>query len=144
MPQPQQNYENHARYVPLFHFVMYAVLTANLVGGIVAVAKRPGIDSTMALALAIALIILAWYARAFAIAVQNRVIRLEETLRLERLLPPDLRARIPELSVAQLVGLRFASDAELPDLCRRTLDESLGTRAIKQQVKNWRPDYLRA
>ena len=144
MPQPTQNYANHARYVPAFHFLLYAIVTANLIGGIKAVVKYPGLDSTMTLLLAIALLILTWYSRAFAIAVQNRVIRLEETLRMERLLPPDLKARIPELTIRQIVGLRFASDAELPDLVRRTLDEQLDTKAIKQQVKTWRPDFLRA
>ena len=139
-----QDFQNHARYVPAYHFFLYAILLANLVGGIKAVVKYPGLDSTMTLLLAIGLILIAWYARAFAVSVQNRVIRLEETLRMERLLPPDLKARMGELSVSQLVGLRFASDAELPALVRRALDEKLPQKAIKQAVQQWRPDYLRA
>ena len=139
-----QNFDNHARYVPAYHFILFAILLANLVGGIKAVVKYPGLDSTMTLLLAIGLILIAWYARAFAVAVQNRVIRLEETLRMERLLPPDLKARVGELSVSQIVGLRFASDAELPALVRRTLDEKLPQKAIKQAVQQWRPDYMRA
>ncbi len=85
------------------------------------------------------------FARLFALSVQDRVIRLEERLRCERLLPPDLQPRIVEFEPAQLVALRFASDAELPGLARKVLDEKLKDRkAIKQLMKTWRPDYLRA
>lgn len=81
----------------------------------------------------------------FALTVQDRVIRLETRLRLERLLPADLKARILEFSVGQLIALRFASDAELPDLARRVLDEKVkDKKAIKQMIKTWKPDYLRA
>jgi hypothetical protein len=84
-------------------------------------------------------------ARMFALTVQDRVIRLEERLRYQRLLPADLQPRIGEFTVNQLVSLRFASDAELPALARRVLDEKMNERkAIKQLVKSWRPDYLRA
>jgi len=77
--------------------------------------------------------------------VQDRVIRLEERLRCERLLPADLKPRIAEFTVSQLVALRFASDAELPALARKVLDEKISERKpIKQLVKNWRADYLRA
>jgi hypothetical protein len=73
------------------------------------------------------------------------VIRLEERLRYERVLPADLKPRIEEFTVSQLVALRFASDAELPGLARKVLDEKMNERkSIKQMVKNWRPDYLRA
>jgi hypothetical protein len=84
-------------------------------------------------------------ARVFALKVQDRVIRLEERLRMERLLPADLQARIEEFSVPQLVGLRFASDAELPELARKVLDEKVKeAKAIKRMVKSWRGDFLRA
>jgi hypothetical protein len=83
--------------------------------------------------------------RLMALKVQDRVIRLEEHLRYERLLPADLKPRIGEFSVAQVVSLRFASDAELPALARKVLDEKMNERkAIKRMVKTWRPDYLRA
>ena len=95
--------------------------------------------------LALALIAGFLSARRFALAVQDRVIRLEERLRYQRLLPADLQPRIEEFTVAQLVSLRFASDAELPALARKVLDEKMQERkAIKQLVKNWKPDYLRA
>ena len=84
-------------------------------------------------------------ARMFALSVQDRVIRLEERLRYERLLPPDLQARILEFEPGQLVALRFASDAELPGLARKVLDEKLSDRkAIKKMIQNWQSDDLRA
>jgi len=83
--------------------------------------------------------------RLFALKVQDRVIRLEMRLRMERLLPADLKARIEDFTVGQLIALRFASDPELPDLARRVLNDKVTQRkAIKQMVKNWKPDYLRA
>jgi hypothetical protein len=83
--------------------------------------------------------------RTMALRVQDRVIRLEEQLRYERVLPAGLKPRIGEFTVDQLISLRFASDAELPALARRVLDDKIDQRkAIKQMVKSWRPDYLRA
>jgi len=84
-------------------------------------------------------------ARLFALAVQDRVIRLEERLRYAQVLPPDLQGRTRELTIDQIVSLRFASDAELSSLIRKVLDERLTQRkAIKQLIENWRPDYQRA
>ena len=93
---------------------------------------------------AVALLLLAFLARLFALGVQDRVIRLEERMRYERLLPEDLKARIGEFTISQLVSLRFASDAELPALARKVLDEQIKERkAIKQMIQSWRPDYQR-
>jgi len=95
--------------------------------------------------MALAFFVLAFFARVFALTVQDRVIRLEMRQRLAEVLPVDLRPRIPEFNVAQLVSLRFASDAELPALARKVLDEKLDNRkAIKQLIKDWQGDYLRA
>ena len=94
---------------------------------------------------AAALLLLSFYARQFAVTVQDRVIRLEERLRFQRLLPEDLKPRIPEFTVGQFVALRFASDAELPALARKVLTDNLTDgKAIKQLVQNWRADHLRA
>lgn len=143
--RPSQSFANHARYVPQFHFLLAAILVANLVYALVHAVKHPSLyEAWMGVGLAVALLLIFWYMRAFAVTVQDRVIRLEETLRMERLLPPDLRARCGELAVRQIVALRFAADAELPGLVRKALDEKLGERAIKQSVQSWRPDYLRA
>jgi hypothetical protein len=92
----------------------------------------------------IALLLLAFLARLFALGVQDRVIRLEERMRYERLLPEDLKPRIGEFTINQLVSLRFASDAELPALARKVLDGKMNERkVIKQMVQNWRADYQR-
>jgi hypothetical protein len=92
----------------------------------------------------VGVIIIALYARVFPLGVQDRVIRLEEQLRMQRLLPEDLKARIPEFTANQLVGLRFASDQDLPGLARRVLDEGITDRkVIKQAIKNWRADHQR-
>lgn len=144
MSDQPQTYATHARYVPGFHFLLAFLLLLNLVWTIRHIIKTPTAQHGVELMLAVALLLTFWYLRAFAASVQDRVIRLEETLRMERLLPADLKARTGELTVRQLIGLRFASDAELPALVRRALDEKLGMKAIKQAVKDWRPDYARA
>ena len=142
----EQNLANHTKFFPLFHFFVLPVLLVNL--GIQVYWLKEfwntfrGIFNVL---LALALIAGFLSARRFALAVQDRVIRLEERLRYQRLLPADLQPRIEEFTVAQLVSLRFASDAELPALARKVLDEKMQERkAIKQLVKNWKPDYLRA
>lgn len=140
-----QNFENHSKTVPLFHQVVLPILLLNLGWSIYRVARHVSAESVITLLLAVALILLALYARMFALTVQDRVIRLEMRLRLQQVLPPELRGRIPEFTVGQLVALRFASDAELPELARKVLDEKLTDRkAIKKLVRDWQPDLLRA
>lgn len=122
------------------------VFLINLVGSIIHLV-RAGISygSVMGVLMALALFFLAFFARVFALTVQDRVIRLEMRQRLTEILPVDLRPRILEFTPGQLVSLRFASDAELPALARKVLDEKLENRkAIKQLVKDWQGDYLRA
>jgi hypothetical protein len=102
-------------------------------------------QSTKSAVLALALLMLAFTTRLMALTVQDRVIRLEMRLRLQQLLPADLRPRIPEFTVSQLVSLRFAGDAELPDLARKVLQDKVTNRkAIKELVRDWQPDFLRA
>ena len=141
----EQNYKNHVRYVPVFHFFVLPMLLINFVWS-VRVAKHDfSADTVIASLTALALILAALYGRMFALAVQNRVIRLEMRLRLQELLPADLRGRIVEFRPGQLVALRFASDAELPGLARKVLDEKLvDQKAIKQLIRDWQPDLLRA
>lgn len=140
-----QNFENHSKTVALFHQVALPILLLNLGWSIYRVARHVSAESVITLLLAVALILLALYARMFALTVQDRVIRLEMRLRLQQVLPPELRGRIPEFTVGQLVALRFASDAELPELARKVLDEKLTDRkAIKKLVRDWQPDLLRA
>ncbi len=139
-----QGYANHARYVPAYHFVLFAILLVNLVWSVLQLVRAPAFGTTVGALLAAGLVIIAWYLRAFATKVQDRVIRLEEALRYQRVLPPELQARAAALTVRQIVSLRFASDAELPALVQRALDEKLGGKAIKLAIKTWRPDFLRA
>ncbi|HEX4955077.1 MAG TPA: DUF6526 family protein [Thermoanaerobaculia bacterium] len=139
-----QTYQNHARFVPAYHYVAFGILTLNLVYAAWKLFMVPSLDTVMALAVALALLIMLLYLRLFPLKAQDRVIRLEERLRLARLLPGDLQARIEELRPGQLVALRFASDEELPDLVRRTLAGDLANPgAIKKAIRNWRGDTLR-
>lgn len=140
-----QNFENHAKLVPGFHFAVLGIFTINLGWSLYRVAHAFSVESVIALLLAIAFILLAFYARTFALAVQDRVIRLEMRLRMQQILPAELRPRISEFSVNQLVALRFASDAELPALAKKVLDEKLNDRkTIKKMIREWQPDFQRA
>ncbi len=140
-----QNFENHTKIVPAFHLVVLPILGINLVSSIFRVWANLSAYTVISFLLAVALILMALYGRLFALTVQDRVIRLEMQLRLQGLLPPDLRARIAELSVAQLVSLRFASDAEIAELTRKVLADNLTDRkTIKKMVRNWQADNLRA
>jgi len=145
MPQPAQTYKSHRRFYPIFHFFVLPVLTINVVNTIRHVWYRPMRDTWFELLMAITLLTLALTARAMAIAVQDRVIRLEMQLKLRALLPADLQGRIGELTRRQLVALRFASDDELPSLVGEVLAGKLAdSRAIKQRIKDWQADHLRA
>jgi Family of unknown function (DUF6526) len=142
----EQNLANHTKLVPAFHFYTLGILVINIGWSIWRWYKAGfSIDAFESILVAIALFLVAFYARVFATKVQDRVIRLEERLRCERLLPAELRPRIAEFSADQLVAMRFASDAELAALARKVLDDKLTSRKqIKQQIKTWRPDYHRA
>ncbi len=125
---------------------MLFVFVFNFVNSIVVLVRSEfTFRSVLAVFVAAALVLLAFLARTFALRVQDRVIRLEMRLRMAEVLPVDLRSRIPEFELGQLVSLRFASDEELPTLARKVLDDKLTDRkAIKQMVKHWQGDYLRA
>jgi hypothetical protein len=142
----EQNFANHAKYVPAFHFFVLPVLFLNIGWSVFRwKASLWSTDGAIWVLTSVAILVGFLFARLFALSVQDRVIRMEERQRCERLLPADLQRRIVEFEPGQLVALRFASDAELPGLARKILDEKLKDRkAIKQLVKSWRPDYLRA
>ncbi len=139
-----QTYENHAKIVPTYHVVAFLILVVNAIWSIVRLIREPSIDAGVDLLLAVALLLIFFHLRLFPLTVQDRVIRLEMRLRLERILPADLRARIGELTPDHLVALRFASDEELPELVREVLDGKLaGRKEIKLRIKDWQPDHLR-
>ncbi len=141
----EQNAANHARYVPGFHFITGSLTIVAFVWSLKRAVSLQTSDSLLTALICVALLGQFWYTRAFPLAVQDRLIRLEERLRLARLLPADMQARCEEFTSDQLIGMRFASDAELPALAKKVLDENLATRAgIKSQIKTWRPDHMRA
>ena len=139
-----QSLANHKRIVPGFHHLGFALVLTYLGIALVQLWRQPGLDRIGGVLIGLIFIVLTWYVRIFPLVVQDRVIRLEERLRLARLLPADLQQHIASLRVGQLAALRFASDAELPALVRKVVSEKLTSReAIKQLVTDWRPDELR-
>jgi hypothetical protein len=140
-----QNFENHSRVVPGYHVVTFGIFAINLVWRIYRVVRVFSVPSVISLLLAIGFLLLFFYVRTFVLTVQDRVVRLEMRLRLQQILPADLRPRISEFQLGQLVALRFASDEELSELARKVLDENLTNRkVIKRMIRNWQPDFLRA
>ena len=143
-PRPQ-TYATHRRFDPIYHFFAAPVLAIVYpVWAIVHLWRHPTPQSAVWLLFAFAVAVLAWRARSFPLAVQDRLIALEERLRIERLLAPDARAAVATLTDDQLIGLRFASDEELAGLAAAAVAEKLDRKAIKKRVRNWRADHRRA
>jgi len=145
MADREQNYKNHARFLPPYHFFVMPVLLINVLNEIRHVIQSPTRHSIWMLVFAVALLTFGFMARIMALTVQDRVIRLEERMRMRQVLPAELHQHIDTLSRPQLVALRFASDAELADLVRDVAAGKLATqKEIKTRVRNWRADWLRA
>ena len=145
MAEKMQTYKNHAALRPAFHFFVIPVLLLNALNEIRHVWSDPSLNTAFTLVVAVALLTLGFQSRLMALAVQDRLIRLEMRLRLRGCLPAELHNRINDLTPKQLVALRFASDAELPELVRDVLAGQLGAqKEIKMRVKNWQADYFRA
>ena len=142
MAEPQ-TYANHRRFEPLQHFILTPILLITWIAAIVQAIRHPNMHTIWMAILGLTLLMVCIQVRIYALKVQDRVIRLEETMRMERLLPADAKARIPELTVKQMVGLRFASDAELADRVREALTENLSGEAIKKRIQTWRADTFR-
>ncbi len=142
----QQNFAHHTKWVGGYHGFVVPALLLNFLWSVYRWFHLGWtVDGFVSVLTAFALVLLMFYARIFALTVQDRVIRLEERLRLEKLLPDDLKPRIGEFSKSQLVGIRFASDSELPTLARKVLNDKLDDRkTIKKLVQDWRADHLRA
>jgi hypothetical protein len=144
MPSRAQNLANHARYVPMFHFVLSALLILGFYHWSRLCWESLTQEHVWGLIESIALLILGWYVRAFPVGVQDRVIRLEMRLRLGRVLSPTQFDRFDELSTPQVVALRFASDAELPGLVSEVLEGKLVRPGdIKKRIRIWQPDEQR-
>jgi hypothetical protein len=147
MAEATQTYATHRRFFPLFHFIAIPLLVINLIIRIIYAIRHWGARLVWwEIVVAFALVCLALAARRMALSNQDRLIRLEETLRLQRCLPDDLRGRVGELSSVQLIALRFCGDeAELAGLTRSVLNGELKSREeIKKSIKTWRPDTMRA
>ena len=138
-----QSFANHARLDPPFHFVLAPIGLAVIILSIILLVRQPGMGSILGVLLSVGFLMIASKARSYALKVQDRVIRLEEQLRLTMLLPETARPRITEFSEPQLIALRFASDAELPALAMRALNEGLTKKQIKTSIQTWRADYFR-
>jgi len=143
MAQPEQNLKNHARFDPMFHGFLFVGALILLGATIYALIRQPDWWGVVRLLGVLWAIVLMFKTRLYALKVQDRVIRLEERLRLAQLLPESTRARIGELSEGQLIALRFASDGEVAGLVQQTLDGNWDQKQIKSAIRNWRPDYLR-
>ena len=144
MADQEQNFANHARFVPPYHYVAFPILLANLIWRVYGLFDGITVDASLNALVAVALIIVALFARLFALGAQDRVIRLEMRLRLRELLPEDLQGRINDFTPTQMVGLRFAGDAELPELARKVLDENITKMTpIKKMITDWQGDYFR-
>ncbi len=143
MAEAPRNFSNYKRYDPLFHFFILPVLAITLIMAIVHLVRRPGLRSARLIVIVMAVIVAIFKIRMYALKVQDRVIRLEERLRLATLLDASLRPRIAEFTESQLVALRFASDAELPALATKALNEKLSGIEIKKSIQQWRPDNWR-
>src|SRR5579859_4853779 len=142
-PSPQ-TLANHVRYDPPFHFFVLPVFAISWIVSVVFLVRHPGLLHFWIVVFNTALVVAVIRLRQYALKVQDRVIRIEERLRLTALLPDSLRPQIAKLNERQLIALRFASDAEVPALVERTLSVNLQPADIKKAIKNWRPDYWRA
>ena len=139
----QQSLKNHGRLDPPFHVVLFFVLLANLVFAIFHLVHHRNISSAWFLVLSVAAFIPFFKLRTYPLKVQDRVIRLEERLRLQALAPAEWHAQIYRLTEDQLIGLRFAADNEVVELAKQALEGNLNRKQIKERIKSWRADNWR-
>jgi hypothetical protein len=142
----EQNLKNHGRLDPPVHFVLFAILVANLVFSVIHMIHHRQ-DAYFAgpwfVVLSLAVFIPFVKLRAYPLKVQDRVIRLEERMRLQALAPTEWHSQIYRLSEDQLIGLRFAADDEVVELAKQALEHNLDRKQIKERIKSWRADNLR-
>ncbi len=139
-----QTYQNHVRYFPLVHFILFPILFLNLLWQLFRLYQEPSWDRGEFIILSVAFIAMNLAARVQTLRAQDRVIRLEESLRYHKILSPDLAFQAEQLPFGNKVALRFASDEELPELVKKAINgEFKGSKEIKLAIKNWRGDYLR-
>ena len=138
-----QNLKNHGRLDPAYHFVLVFVVLANLIVSIVVVVRHPCFYSAWFVVLSVAAFIALFRMRQYPLKVQDRVIRLEERLRLQALAPAEWHSQVYHLTEDQLIGLRFAADDEVVELAKQALEHNLNRKQIKERIKDWRADTWR-
>jgi hypothetical protein len=138
-----QTIKNHARFDPPFHFFLLPILAANLIVAIVVVVRHPHWHTAWLLVLSLAAVLAVLEMRRYAVKVQDRVIRLEERLRLQSLAPAQWHTQLYRLTEDQLIGLRFADDDEVVELAKQALEHNLSRMQIKERIKSWRADEWR-
>lgn len=143
MSKTPQNFKNHARFDPLFHFFVGPILFLNLIWAIIHLVRHPHLHAIWILVLSLAALVAGFKIRLYALRVQDRVIRLEERLRLQALAPSEWHTQIYRLSEDQLIGLRFAADEEVVELAKQALEHNLNRKQIKERIKDWRADNWR-
>jgi hypothetical protein len=143
MPEKPQSFESHTKWDPWFHFFLAPLALIFFFASVYELWKNPSWTTGAHVLMAVWAIVFVFKMRIYSLKVQDRVIRLEERLRMERLLTESMKARIPELTERQLIALRFASDGELAGIVEKTLSQKLDPKQIKQAIQSWRPDFWR-
>ena len=144
MAENTQNYSTHVRWHPPYHFILFPILLIHFIWTIVRLIQYPDLDHAEQLLLSIGLLLMLLLIRVNPLRVQDRLIRFEEQLRYQRVLPPDLAAKAGALPIRFVVALRFASDQELAELVRQALDRKFAKPdEVKKAIREWRGDYLR-
>ena len=143
MSKAPQNLKNHASFDPLYHVFLFSVLAVNLIAVAVQLVRRPSLTAAWLLVLSLTALILLLRMRQYPLKVQDRVIRLEERLRLQTLAPAEWHTQLTRLTEDQLIGLRFAADDEVVELAKQALEHNLSRKQIKERIRSWRADYWR-
>jgi hypothetical protein len=142
MSQPQ-SFNSHARFDPPYHFFLTIVSIASIVVAVIYAVHHPSFDSVWLVVVAFAALVALFLMRSYPLKVQDRVIRLEERLRLQALAPTEWHTQIYRLTEDQLIALRFAADDEVVELAKQALEHNLNRKQIKERIKSWRPDTWR-
>jgi len=138
-----QSLKNHARFDPAYHFLLFGVYLLNLGYAGFHVYRQPSLSSGWYLVLSLVAIVPLIKLRTYPLKVQDRVIRLEERLRLQALAPQEWHAHLYRLTEDQLIALRFAADDEVVDLAKQALEQNLSRKQIKERIRSWRADDWR-
>ena len=138
-----QSLKNHARFDPAYHFFLFGVYLLNLVYASIHLHRQPSYSSGWYLVLSLVAIVPILKLRLYPLKVQDRIIRLEERLRLQSLAPQEWHAQIYRLNEDQLIGLRFAADDEAVELAKQALEHNLNRKQIKERIRSWRADDWR-